>query len=304
MLSRMPNKLKKRGEMQKKKINTKALTSFIIAFAFLASAISGIVLYLTPQGRIANWNAWTMLGLDKPQWGAVHTLFVLLLLITAFFHLFVFNWKVFVAYFKQKNTRGMRLKKELFISLVIIATFFIGTLAEIAPFGTVIALGEDIKEYWVATSDKPPVSHAKDLTLAEYTRQVLQVEVAQVVTLLNDEGIIAAPEDLINDIAIRNGHSPNEIHNLLEEKLAPPSYPEPIVTPGAGYGRMTFGEVCNLYHVDVLEAACLLQNQGIVVKNSGENIKAIAGRLGSKPIDIVNAVRDLNVISMGNQTSM
>ncbi|MFC1543486.1 DUF4405 domain-containing protein [Candidatus Neomarinimicrobiota bacterium] len=67
--------------MKKQSFNTKAFTSFAIAFAFLISSVLGIILCVVPQGRIANWTSWTLLGLEKEQWGAIHTLFVLMLLV-------------------------------------------------------------------------------------------------------------------------------------------------------------------------------------------------------------------------------
>lgn len=273
--------------MEKKIFNTKAFTSFSIAFAFLMSSISGIVLYLTPKGRVANWNTWTLLGLEKGQWEAVHTLFVLMLLVVATFHLFVFNWKVFLAYLLERNKKSLRLKRELFTSLTITLVVLVGTLANVPPFGSVMVLGENIKDYWERTGDEPPVPHVEDLTLDEYTQQGFQVEVARMVAILEEQGITAAPEDRLGDIAGRSARSPSEIHNLLAAALQPHARLTPVVVDKVGYGRMTFVQLCNTLQVDVARATLRLQDQGVTVENPGESLKALASRHNIKPIDIV-----------------
>ena len=35
--------------------------------------INSIILYVVPEGRIANWADWYFLGLTKGDWGAQHT---------------------------------------------------------------------------------------------------------------------------------------------------------------------------------------------------------------------------------------
>jgi len=283
--------LKGMRTMQKKKINTKALTSFLIASAFFMSSISGIILYITPQGRIAHWNTWTMLGLDKEQWGAVHTLFVLTLLIAATFHLFVFNWKVFMAYLKQKHQKGIRLKRELAIVLTLTLAVLVGTLVDIPPFGTVVALGENIKDYWATTEEEPPVPHAEDMTLAAYAKEVFQVDAAQLIALLKKNDITANPDDRLGDVADRSGNSPNKLHNLLAEVFVNQEPSQPVGSEGAGYGQMTFAQLCKSLQVDIVEATHRLQNHGIIVERSSDKIKALAERYGWLPIDMINAIQ-------------
>jgi hypothetical protein len=53
-------------------LRIKGLTSLAMACLFLIVSFSGIILYMTPQGRVANWTNWTLLGLGKHDWSAVH----------------------------------------------------------------------------------------------------------------------------------------------------------------------------------------------------------------------------------------
>jgi hypothetical protein len=50
----------------------------VVALSFLALAISGAVLWVSPPGRIANWTDWAMLGLRKSEWIDLHIWFALL----------------------------------------------------------------------------------------------------------------------------------------------------------------------------------------------------------------------------------
>jgi len=54
-------------EKNDRRFNVRGFTSLTLTLAFLVMLISGIVLYVTPRGRTANWTGWTMLGLEKDQ---------------------------------------------------------------------------------------------------------------------------------------------------------------------------------------------------------------------------------------------
>ena len=55
--------------MKKNKQSTRSLTAFLVTWSFLVLTITGLVLYIVPQGRIAYWVHWSLLGLEKEQWG-------------------------------------------------------------------------------------------------------------------------------------------------------------------------------------------------------------------------------------------
>ena len=42
----------------------RGLATFLVALTVIVDAVSGIILYITPPGRFANWNGWT---LARPQ---------------------------------------------------------------------------------------------------------------------------------------------------------------------------------------------------------------------------------------------
>ena len=52
-------------------------------FLFLAAAASGIVLFLRPEGSLASWAGWHVLGIDKKGWEGVHILSVIMFVVFA-----------------------------------------------------------------------------------------------------------------------------------------------------------------------------------------------------------------------------
>jgi len=277
--------------MKKTDFKYKAFTTFLLFLAFTITATSGIVLFLSPRGRVANWSAWTIVGLTKDQWAAIHTLFVLALLIIVVFHLFYFNWKVFKAYLLERIGWGLRLKRELAAAGVLIVVILAGTLWNVPPFSSVIALREDIKGYWEKTSDRPPVAHAEDFTLTRFADQILQQDVAAVIAALEADGIAAGPEELIKTIAARAGLAPADIHEHLTAAFHGPEAPATGRSEGAGYGRMSLAQLCAALQMDVNQGIRNLQRHGIVVNDPDEKLKALAGRCGRSSGNLVRLIQ-------------
>jgi len=67
------------------KIRRVITLTVLLSFVFLA--LSGIMLFLRPQGRVAYWSGWTLLGLSKDQYSAIHTTFMVLFLTVGVWHI-------------------------------------------------------------------------------------------------------------------------------------------------------------------------------------------------------------------------
>ena len=76
-----------------KKIKGKGLASLTLACTFVVVAVSGTALFFTPRGRTANWTGWTLGGLTKQQWEAVHLNACVFMLAIVGLHLF-YNWRL------------------------------------------------------------------------------------------------------------------------------------------------------------------------------------------------------------------
>ena len=97
------------------KFKFRGFVSLLTTATALISLFSGIVLYFTPQGKIAHWTNWTFWGLDKEIWGALHINSSLILFIVAIFHTY-YNWGILIGYIKKKASMALNLKSELTVS--------------------------------------------------------------------------------------------------------------------------------------------------------------------------------------------
>ena len=254
------------------KFKTKAFTSFSITWTFLLSSLAGLILYISPKGRIANWNLWTLLGMDKEQWTAIHTLMSFLFLTLAIFHLFVFNWPVFMAYLKDKKSSGVKMKKELIASLAMVFAITFGTYLQWPPFQTVMDLGEKMDVYWEGKSEAPPISHAEDLTISQLAEEILNTGAGKVLRTLEEMGITATEEDVLGSLAEQQQMSPSDLYNQIYEKMQT----ELETASKKGYGQMSLTAVCLDMDISVLEAVAFLQGQGISLSSDKQKLYDIA----------------------------
>ncbi len=58
--------------MIKNKQSTRSFVAFLVTWSFVVLTVTGLVLYIVPQGRVAYWIHRSMLGLGKESWGDVH----------------------------------------------------------------------------------------------------------------------------------------------------------------------------------------------------------------------------------------
>ena len=110
-----------------KRFKWRGMVTFLLLLALVVDTVSGIVLYVSPSGRIARWGDWRFWGLSKDQWEAIHIVFSLVLLVIVIGHLY-FNWRVLVHFMWNKMRQVPNLKKELGVSCAATVLLFLGTL--------------------------------------------------------------------------------------------------------------------------------------------------------------------------------
>ncbi len=148
---------------KKKSFYTRGFVSLLMAFSFLGLAISGIVMYIAPPCSVAERIGWTVLALSKDQWASMHQVSALFILVLAIFHLFIYNWKTFMCYVRDRRskrqadrdkeesgtvTANFRMPKELVAALIVAVVMYAGALTFIAPFGWLHDGSEAIEEYY------------------------------------------------------------------------------------------------------------------------------------------------------------
>jgi hypothetical protein len=263
----------------------KVFVSFYVVFSFLALAVSGIVLYVAPPGRIANWSVWQLARLSKAQWQAVHTIVALLFLVAASFHIY-FNWKVLVAYVKSKLQSGIRMKRELAAASLTGAVILAVSITGVPPFGTVMSVGEDIKNSWSTTSNEPPVPHAELMTVPKLSETV-KIPAEKALANLERQGIrVAQPTLTVRQIADDNRLTPQQVYQKIQSEDAKPKV---SLAEGGGWGRMNVQQVCERVGVPLDAGVARLQAAGIEAA-ADTAIRELATSKGRTPIDIAKII--------------
>ena len=115
-----------------RKFKGKSFTTFTMLWSFFFMALSGIIMYIRPEGSIAEAIGWDFFGVSKKGWEGLHTIFVVFFILIAAFHLF-FNWKVLLSYFKTRMTEGFRYKKEFIAATVLTLLVLLFSLMQWQP---------------------------------------------------------------------------------------------------------------------------------------------------------------------------
>jgi len=288
-----------------------SLTVFV-SFFFLA--LSGVMLFLSPQGRVAYWSGWTLLGLTKDQYSAVHTTFMVLFLTVGIWHI-VLNWKPITGYLKDRSRQIRIFTPESTLALALAALFLVGPLASLPPFKQFLDAGVEVKDYWEATSGSPPWGHAEESSLQRFCRgmedferlesqQLVAIDCDAALDRLEAEGLtVEGLDQRLVDIAETNRTTPQAVAAVVMS-VARPLDPEeaaaaliPAVEdvqfqrPYSGLGRFTLREYAAEYGYDLAGIKRILLAAGWEL-DPDARLRDEASRLGTDPegiIDVLNA---------------
>lgn len=89
------------------------ITSLTLGFSFLIMTYTGIMLFIAPQGKIAHWSNWELLGLSKTQYGDIHITSMFVMIIFGVLHIY-YNWKAIVSYLKDKTKKSIFYKTRIY----------------------------------------------------------------------------------------------------------------------------------------------------------------------------------------------
>jgi len=268
-------------------------------------SVTGVVLFVTPPGRIAHWTGWTFWTLDKDQWAALHIWFSLIFLIAAAFHIYL-NWKPLVSYFKSRARKAFALRWEWVVALVICALVWVGTLREVTPFSNVLALNEHLKHSWDESGQRAPIPHAELMTLNELAEKVKDLDAEMMMRNLQDNGIeVASPNDVVGELAQQNNMTPNRLYALAtnEQHRGAGQGGNRRFSGrqggggfgggrqgggGFGVGRLTLRQYCDQEGLDVESAVAKLKENNVEAKPD-TSIRDIADSAGLHP----SVIRDI-----------
>ncbi len=272
---------------RKNRFSWRAFVSLYVTWSSLLLLVSGIILYIAPAGRIAKWTHIGILGLEKDQWQALHTIFSFLFIIAGAFHLY-YNWKPFISYLKDKFREGLTLRKELYSSTVLALAIFSLTLWNVPPFSSVMDLGEYFTESWESPQNEPPVPHAEAMTITKLAKTIQQ-PVDGLLDRLQQQDIEANAEMIVKDIAEKNHLTPAQLYEKMQIQK-PGATQSATSMAGRGYGRKKLAEICTDLNIPLPEALTRLKNKGI--EADGQIIlKDLSAKYDMMPVDLVNIIQ-------------
>lgn len=266
--------------------------SLTLLISLLPLALTSIILYIVPEGRVAYWSDWTMLGLSKTQWGDIHINLGWLFLVAGLIHLYL-NWKPVVAYMKNKARELKVFTLEFSIAFLLTLFFIVGTLLGIPPLSTILDFGTSFKEAAALKYGEPPYGHAERSSLKTLARRMgFDLEVAK--TELLQAGVKYRDEEqTILEVALSNKLTPKDVWMVIQKaKLsgfsgAKISFPD---APFPGFGRQNLQQICDSYHLDCNEVLLALEEKGLSVDVT-KSIKETASENNTDPHILFELIR-------------
>ena len=247
----------------KKSFSWRVFISFGLFIAVLMMLVSGVILYISPPGRVANWTDWRMLGLTKRGWQHQHIIFGFAFLTLSLFHLFFINWKAFLSYLKSKATEGLKSPAELLTIIILSSLFGIGTYYGIQPFSAVIKFGDAISSSWERQEKQAPVPHAELMTLTQLAEQPgLGGDPETLKTKLEKAGLkVVSLKQTLAEIATANGMTAEKVYEFIA-----PAEPVGHKLQVQGFGKKTLQEIADEAGVSATSLQLALQQKGIETK--------------------------------------
>ena len=271
---------------KKNKFNWRGWTTFVVTVSFIVDTVSGIILYIAPPGRIANWTNWKVWGLSKDEWSAIHTIFGYILLIIIGIHLY-YNWKIFWSFIWDRIKKALHLKKELATALIVCIIIFLGTLWELPPFRSTMDLGEYLRERWEESKADTPIAHGELMSLEEFAKTT-QIPLETILKSLDSkEYKISGTKQTLAEIAENNNISPSDLYEAMKSSGVESKASK--VQEGSGFGQKTLSMVCNEYGIPLDEALVNLEKVGAKAEQDTK-MKEIASSIGKTPSELFEII--------------
>jgi hypothetical protein len=269
--------------------NLRKIVSLTALLTFIIVVYTGVMLFFAPEGRVAYWVNWQMLGLSKTQYSEVHTVVCFLFLIVSVLHIYL-NWKSIVYYLKNKMKKTVIFTPNFIVSLCITFVFLLGSLYKFVPFETFLNIGTDAKEYWAKLYGEPPFGHAELVGLKSFCGK-MNIDYTKAIKLLEENGITVKKEnETLLDIAVRADKAPAEIYNIIRSAKKDVSSENSVFFVPSGFGKKTLERVCIENSINLEEAVEILKQKGFEV-TPDMPIKDIAAQKGVLPTDIYEYIR-------------
>lgn len=281
-------------------MSLRKVTSLTTLLSFILLIITSIILYITPQGKIAYWANWSCWGIDKKEWGALHTNLGFLFLIASVIHI-ALNWNCIMAYLKNKAKKFKLFTIDFNISLVITLVITVMTLFSLPPINAIQTFNESLKDTAAKKYGAPPYGHAEASSLKFFCQRT-GLDLNKSKEKLIEAGIrFDSDRSTIAEIAEANQMTPKQIYDAIRTKNTKGQFEiaegscETILHDsgsglGSGFGRKTLAELCAENNLDLQAAIGKLNEQGIEA-NANSKVKNIADHGNMKPSKVLDAIK-------------
>jgi len=252
-------------------ISLSAGLTFILVF------ISSGILYFIPDRKVASWDDWRFLGLDKQQWDNLHINLGILFLILMIWHIY-YNWKPIKNYLKVKKELKI-FTKEFNIALLLVTVFTIGTIKMYFPFSFLVNIGNGIKAINSLKSSNPPYGYAEYSSLEDFCK-ITNIDLNNSIKKLKKSHIkFKSEKDTLKDIALKNSITPKIIYEAIKDKNNKLKLPSELPI---GIAHKTFSLLSQEYDIDLEKFFIHLKKYGIKTKKS-MTFKRLAKENGLHP---------------------
>lgn len=285
-------------------MNMRKITSMTMLVSILLLCVNSVVLYIVPEGRVAYWADWHLIGLTKSQWGDQHITVGVLFLVASILHVF-YNWSPIVAYMKNKAKEIKVFTGSFNVALILTILVAVGTYYEVPPMSTILDIGSAIKDGGAEKYGEPPYGHA-ELSSLKFFAKKEDLDLEKAIALLKEAGLkVEGEKETLKDIAGSNAMTPKEIYEIIKPAKvqvkiemkageeapgnAGVSAPQLPDHPKPGFGRRTLEEVCAEYQLDLQFMIDGLAKIGINAK-ADMTIKDISKESGKEPLEIFEAI--------------
>ena len=207
-------------------VRVRRFISATLFLSFLVAVVSGVLLYLRPEGSLARWAGWSAIGLDKKQWEAVHIVFVLLLLGASLAHI-AFNWKPLISSLFPKAPASSSTARRGLIGVewlgagVLVALALWATLGPHPPVTSLIAMRTALKNGAYSVAVLPPVTDADALSVAEVCRTIGLTEERAISNARAQNIVIQDPAHSLARVSREHGVSPEAVYAALQGVARP-----------------------------------------------------------------------------------
>ena len=279
-----------------KKFSWRSFISFGLFFSFFIILFSGIILYLAPAGRVANWTNWKLIGFNKTGWQSIHTIFSYTFVILSIFHLFYVNWKTFWSYVKSRARKGLNKTAELISATLVVLVIFFGVVYKVPPFQTIMDWGEQLTESWEKEETSPPIPHAESYSLEKFAADILNIPADSALRMLRENNIrVDSMQQTLSDIGASNLLAPVDIFALfgtsgitVEQQITGKTY----IPEGNGIGRMSLQQIGSTYHVPVDALIRALEDAGLEGVSPRSVLKDLAEENRMTPTELLEILNN------------